>query len=145
MTEFRKADPASRKLAVVLLLTGTGIGALLIGGFDRYHGELLDWILVGPESAQKIKLALLSVAALQLAPLLALALYLWSLGERVRRSREFPPPGLRVLRDTPIVSGEKAIYRARLLRSLALTCGIAAVALCFLFWRVALLLGFRWT
>ena len=33
-----------------------------------------------------------------------LAAYLWSLGAKVLRAREFPPPGHRVIRDTPVIT-----------------------------------------
>jgi hypothetical protein len=111
---------------------------LLIVGFERYHTPLRDWILAEPEaSAQRVKLVLLLLAALLLAPLLAFAAYVWSLGERVLRAREFPPPGFRVIRDTPVIMGERAISRGRLLKVLALGCGIASVALGLLLWRLA--------
>src|SRR5262244_3776935 len=54
---------------------------------------------------------------------------------------EDPPPGLRVIRDTPIVTGERAVSRGRLLILLALGCGIASAALAVLLWRFGLLLG----
>jgi hypothetical protein len=74
-----------------------------------------DWVLADPKSsALRVKLVFLLPAAILLAPLFALAVYLWSLGGRVVRAREFPPPGLRLIPDTPIVTGEgqypEAVY-----------------------------------
>jgi hypothetical protein len=64
-------------------------------------------------------------------PLAGAALHLWSLGARVVRAARFPPPGLAVVRDTPVLTGEKAVVRGRLLRGLALVIGgsVAAVPL----------------
>lgn len=138
MTEIRKADFTVRRYAVLALLLGTCVGALLILCFERYHIELRDWILSEPEaSAQRAKLVLLGVAALLLAPLLGFAAYVWSVGSRAVRSREFPPAGVRVIRDTTVIRGESAVSRGRLLEALALGCGIAAVALALLLWRLA--------
>jgi len=142
MTPVREADPAVRRRAVLFLLAGTCVGALLIVGFERYHIPLRDWILAEPEaSAQRVKLVLLLLAALLLAPLIVFATYVWSLGERVLRAREYPPPGLCVIRDTPVITGERAISRGRLLKVLALGCGIASVGLGLLLWRLASLFG----
>ncbi len=142
MTDVRKADPAGRRRAVLLLLVGTCVGALLIVGFERYHIPVRDWILAEPEaSGQRAKLVLLLLAALLLAPLVVFAAYVWSLGERVLRAREYPPPGLRVIRDTRVMTGERAISRGRLLKMLALGCGIACVGLGLLLWRLASLFG----
>src|SRR5215468_8517262 len=142
MTEVRRAEPTARWMAALILVAGTCIGALLLVAFTRYRVALSDWVLADPgSSAQRVKLVLLLPAALLLAPLLALAVYLWALGGRVVRAREFPPPGLRVIRDTPIVTGERAVLRGRLLKVLALGCGIACAVLAVLPWRLGLLLG----
>lgn len=142
MTEVRRADPTARRTAILILVVGTCIGALLIVAFARYRVPLSDWVLADPgSSAQRLKLVLLLLAALLLAPLFAFAAYLWSLGGKVVRAQEFPPPGVRVIRDTPVVSGERAVSRGRLLKVLALGCGIAAAVLAVLLWRLTLLLG----
>jgi hypothetical protein len=86
-------------------------------------------------------LVLLLLAALLLAPLIVFAAYVWSLGERIFRAGEYPPPGLRVIRDTPVITGKRAISRGRLLKALALGCGIASVGLGLLLWRLASLFG----
>src|SRR5262249_31314295 len=52
---------------------------------------------------------------------------------------EDPPPGLRVIRDTPIVTGERAVSRGRLLILLALGCCIACALLAVLLWRLEVL------
>lgn len=140
MTNVRKADPIARRHTVLVLLVGTCVGVLLIVGFERYHIPLRDWILAEPEaSAQRVKLVVLLLAALLPAPLLAFAAYIWWLGERVLRAQEFPPPGFRVIRDTPVITGERAISRGRLFKVFALGCGIASVVLGLLLWQLALL------
>jgi|SRR5215471_13169770 len=142
MTEVRRADPAARRTAALVLVAGTCVGALLLVAFTRYRIPLSNWVLAGPgSSALRVKLVFLLVPALLLAPLIALAVYLWALGGRVVRGREFPPPGLRVIRDTPVVTGERAVFRGRLLKVLALSCGIASAALAVLFWQFGLLLS----
>jgi hypothetical protein len=113
------------------------VGAVLIAAFERYRIPLRDWLLADPDaSAQRAQLVMLIFAVLLLAPLLAFAAWLWSLGERVVRAREFPPPGLRLIRDTAVVNGEKAISRGRLLKALAIGFAFAALVLAVLLWRV---------
>src|SRR5215472_12823824 len=142
--EARRADAAARRTAALVLVAGTCVGALLLVAFTRYRVALSDWVLADPRSsAQRVKLVLLLPAAVLLAPLVALAVYLWALGGKVVRTREFPPPGLRVIHDTPIVTGERAVSRGRLLKVLALGCGIASAALAVLLWRFGLLLSSR--
>jgi len=138
MIDFRRADPAFRRRIVIVLLAGMFVGALLIVGFEQYRTQLREWILSEPGAlAQRANLVLLLLAVFLVAPPLGLAVYLWSLGERVLRTREFPPPGFRVIRDTPVITGEGAVSRGRMLEALALACGVASVALGFLLWRLA--------
>ena len=142
MTEFRRADPAARRHAVLLVAAAAVIGVLLIAGFERYRIPLRDWILADPGTApDRIKAVLFLLAALLSVPLLAFAVYLWALGARVIRAREFPPPGLRLIRDTPVITGEAALSRGRRLKILALGCVLASAVLVFLLWRLASVLG----
>ena len=122
MTEVRRADRAARRLAVVLVIVGVLAATLLIVGFERYGTPLRDWLLSGPgELGYRVRL--LSAAVLS-APLVAFAVYLWSLGAKVLRARQFPPPGYRVIRETPVIGGQAAVLRGRGLKVLAVCLGV---------------------
>ena len=56
-------------------------------------------------------------------------------GAKVLRAEQFPPPGYRVIRDTPVIGGQAAMSRGRALQMLALWLGAASALLCFLLWR----------
>jgi ABC-type spermidine/putrescine transport system permease subunit II len=49
MTDVRRADPAARRLAVLVLLVATLVGAALIVAFERYRVPLREWVLSEPE------------------------------------------------------------------------------------------------
>ncbi len=138
MTEVRRADPAARRQAVLLIILGALVGTLLIVGFERYRTPLRDWLLSEPgEMAHRVKLVFLLSAAVLSAPLVAFAVYLWSFGAKVLRARQFPPPGFRVIRDTPVIDGRAAVLRGRGFKVLALCLGVACVLLWLLLWRLA--------
>jgi hypothetical protein len=80
MTQVRRADPAARRTLALVLVIGTGVGALLIAAFTRYRIPSSDWVLA--DRAQRIELVFVILTALGSLPLLGLAVYLWSLGER---------------------------------------------------------------
>jgi hypothetical protein len=143
VTDVRRADPTARRQAGLVLAVGALVGALVIAGFERYRIPLRDWMAEPGASAQRVQWVFVALAACLVAPLLAFSAYVWSLGARVRRAREFPPPSLRVIRDTPLITGERAISRARLLQVIALGCGVASLALGLLLCRLAWLLGSR--
>ena len=135
MTEVRRADPVVRRQAVLLVVLGTVVGALMILGFERYRTPLRDWLLSEPgEQARRVKLVFSLMAALLSAPLVAFAAYLWSLGAEVVRAGVFPPPGYRVIRDTPVIAGPAAVLRGRGLKALAVCLGVASALLWLLLW-----------
>ena len=142
MTNLRRADPAARRKLALVLIVGACVGAILIVAFERYRIPLSDWLLADPgTSTKRARLAFLVLVALLLAPLLAFAVYLWSLGGRVLRAQEFPPPGLGVIRDTAVITGARAVSRGRLLKALALACAIGCAVLGCLLWRFESLLS----
>lgn len=138
MPKLLTADPAARRQAVLLVILGAIAAALLILGFERYQTPLRDWLLSGPgEPAHRAKVVFLSLAAVLCAPMVMFAIYLWSLGGRVLRARQFPPPGYRVVHDTPVIEEQAAVSRGRGLKLLALCLGAGSVLLLLSFWRLA--------
>ena len=141
MTEVRRADPSARRQAVLLIIFGALVGALLIVAFERYRTPLRDWLLSEPgELGYRVRLVFFLFAVL-LAPLVAFAVYFWSLGVKVLHTQQFPPPGARVIRDTPVIGGQAAVLRGQGLKVFAICLGVASALFCLLFVRLASLLG----
>ncbi len=61
--------------------------------------------------------------------LCACGAYMLRLGTRVRRERRYPPPGMRVIRDTPVLTDDRAGRVGRILIVLSIL--LAAMALYF--------------
>jgi len=104
MTDVRRADPAARRQAVLFVVVGTFVGALLIVAFERYRIPLRDWVVAEGASAQRVEVVFLLLAVLLLVPLLAFAAYLWSLGEGFSERESFHPRGFAffaILRSSP--------------------------------------------
>jgi len=138
MTDIRRADPAARRRAGLFIGIAMIIGALVLIALEHYRVPLREWLLAeAGKTGERVGLIILLFAAISVTPLLAFAAYAWSLGGRILRAREFPPPGVSVIRGTRVIRGEAADSRGRRLRLLAVACGIGAVALGFLLWRLA--------
>lgn len=138
MSDVRKADPALRRRMLLFVALAVIVAALLIFFLERYRAPLREWLLAEPGmTAQRGGMIITLLAVLSVAPLIGFAVYLWSIGGRALRAREFPPPGLRVIRDTRMITGEAAVSRAHQLKLLAVGCLIASVALALLLWRLA--------
>jgi hypothetical protein len=133
--EIQKADPQARRRAILILTLGTVIGCVLILLLEHHGPALRDWITQDPEKlAARAQSGLLISIALVSVPLLAFAAYLWRLGSRIARAERFPPPGLTVVRDTPVLRGRPARRRGRLAQALAGCLAFMACALPVVFW-----------
>jgi hypothetical protein len=142
MAEVLRADSAARKRVVLLIILGAFTGTVLIIGFEHYRTPLRNWLLSEPgELAHRVRLLFLLSSALLSAPLLAFAVYLWFIGAKVQRARQFPPPGFRVIRDTPVTGGEAAVARGRGFKVLALCLAMVSALLWLLLWRLAWLVS----
>jgi hypothetical protein len=134
MNEVRRADASLVRRVSLFAVVGTVLGAGGIALFDRDRAALLAWVAADPQPRARLLLGAVALAAV--APLLAFAVYVWRIGARILEAGQFPPPGLRVVRDTAIVTGQPAIMRGRLLRALAVTLAGGAVGLAVLLWRL---------
>ena len=93
MSDVRRADATLRWQVLLILIVAACVGAVLIIGFERYRIPLREWVLEEPASAHRLKIVFLLLAAFLIAPLLAIATYVWSLGEQVIRARRISATG----------------------------------------------------
>lgn len=134
MSDIQRADPEARRRALIVLVFMTAVGGLLIAAFEHFRGPLGEWMRSDPaQTTQRAKWIVFASALLLVVPALGIAVYLWRLGARVLAARRFPPTGVRVIRDTPIVEGDAAAARGQALQILAVCLGVGACVLCLFF------------
>ena len=138
MNEIQKADPDARRRAFLLIVFAAALGGFLISGFEHLREPFREWLTSEPaETARRARLAL-SVSILVLStPAIAIAIYFWLLGRKVLKAEQFPPPGVRVFRDTPVVRGPAAVTRGHAIQIFAVCLGVAAGVLCLFIWWFA--------
>ena len=141
INEIRKADPGARRRAILVVVLGAAVGGLLIAGFEHFREPFRDWLISDPaETARREKLAIYASVVVLCVPVMAAAAYFWLLGAKVLRAQQFPPPGFRVIRDTPVIDGRGAVTRGHVLQVVAVCQGLGAAGLCwFLLWLVGTL------
>jgi hypothetical protein len=137
MTEVHKGDPNAARTALTIVVGGTLVGALLIWALSGRQSQLEIW--VEQNRSTRLPMAIGAVALLSVGPVLGFAVYFWSLGQRVIHAQRYPPPGLRVVHDTPVVVGDLAVRRGQWIRTLAALVGMAGLLLGVMFWRFALM------
>ncbi len=73
---------------------------------ERQQPRVVLWVLE----------AVVAVIFLSVVPL---AVYLYWLGRQVVRHRQLPPPGMKVIVDTRVIEGDRAVMRGRIVMALA--------------------------
>ncbi len=132
--EIQKADPAARRQGILLAVFAAAAGALLLAGFEHFREPLHEWLSAEPaETASRAKLALYAAVLILCAPVIALSVYLWLVGARVLRAQQYPPPGFRVIRDTPVIRGSGATTRGHAIQVLAVCLGVSVAVLALFF------------
>ena len=128
MKEILKADPAARRRAILLAAVLVVAGAVLAGFLQSFNDRLGVLAESDPQRAlERGSDLLLALTAAFMVMTLALAIWLYRLGRNIERSGRFPPAGARVVRDTPVMSGPKAVAKGRLTRWLAIGLGVVSV------------------
>ena len=112
--EIQHADPVARRRVLIAVLVIVVLGSIGWAALQAWLDGLRS--LPAAEAQRSLATALqLLVAHLGLG-VAGLAIYILFLASRTRRALRYPPPGSSVVRDTPVVVGDRARVRATLLR-----------------------------
>ncbi len=126
-----RADPAMRRKAVLIVIAGTVAAIVAIGyGLPWLERWVTDAIVAGNIAARRAVCLGAGAAVIGLALVVAVSgVNMVRIGRRVTGAGRFPPPGLRVLRDTRVVAGRQAVIIGRLQATLGLVILGCAAAL----------------
>ncbi|MDY0165218.1 MAG: hypothetical protein RBS80_01655 [Thermoguttaceae bacterium] len=124
MPEIMRADPRQRKLAVFLILTIMAGGGIMLWWLDR-RLDVIDRLAEEnlPAAAEKALSLVVTAVVFMGVTLVGTGLYLFRLGVQINRAGRFPPPGMKVIRNTVVRTGA----RAELLANMALVASLLAV------------------
>jgi hypothetical protein len=105
------------------------------------ESQLEAWLR--EDFALRMTLLIAAMMIFASGPPLALAIYLWRFGNRVIASARFPPPGTRLVRDAPVITGKSAQSRGRALRMFAATLAVSALLIAATLVRFGILVWTR--
>jgi hypothetical protein len=138
MAEIQKADPRLRRTGLVVVGAAAILGVLLMSIAASLRPDFEAW--VRQDLTVRVRMVMIALTLLTAGPALGMAGYLWHLGHRIIRAERYPPPGLRVVRDTLVVSGQAAGRRGRLMQGFGAVIGLASLLLAFFLVRLLALL-----
>ena len=130
------ADKGLRKKFILFLVLVTIAFIALEPHIKGYMDQIDQLSKKDPELAYKKGMSLLkwSMGVVFLL-LLGMGVYLGLLARRILRSGQYPPPGMRVIRDTRLRTGNQAKVSA--ISLIVLSCVLIVLAFLFLYWPYA--------
>ncbi len=99
-----QANSRHRNIVLIVLAVSTVVAAVLLAYVQPWAQRVARE--AEPRSALRTMRILLTAIFLSTVPL---AVYIWLFGRRVIGSRQMPPPGALVLKDTKVVRGDRAV------------------------------------
>ncbi len=134
MPQIQPADYKARRRAILIISVAAVVGCLSIVAFEAYQPDLETWLWEEPERVREKLNWIPMVFAVLSIPALVAALHIWRIGQSIINARRFPPPGMPVAVDSPIITGKKAVYRGWFFRFFSLFLFLSAVAVPVVFW-----------
>lgn len=110
-----KADKRARMLVIIAWIACVCVGVALIRWVLPWGQGQLEQ--AEPEDALHVIQLVIGFIFLSVIPF---GVYLFRLGCRVVTHRQMPPPGTKVIIDTKVLEGDKAVIRGRLIMVIAL-------------------------
>jgi cytochrome bd-type quinol oxidase subunit 2 len=135
-TDVIPADKALRKKVILFLIIVVLTSLVLEPHFKAYMDQLSQLSKEDPDLAlEKTMLLLKWSLRVVFVALVGMGAYLILLARRTLRSDQYPPPGMRVIRDTRLRTGNQAKKAA--ISLIVLAALFIAVAFFFLCWPYA--------
>lgn len=121
--EIVPADKRLRRWAILVAVLLTAAGLVVIGVL---HGQLQELDKQAAENLQAAKETAIRLTAIVAwvggLGFVGMGAWFWWLGRHINRADRFPPPGMKVIKDTSVRTGSKARTLANLAQLAALLC-----------------------
>ena len=138
---IQKADPAARRKAMIMVLVAFVFGVSVIAAFDHFQVDIESWAVNNLDFLLEHTYLIFMVFLVLVLPVLGAGVYFLVFANRIARAQRFPPPGCAVSRDTVVLEGARAVWRARVIQltSILLLCAAAStpVVMWYILQRIA--------
>ena len=122
---------------MIMILLAAAAGPVFIFSVVSRLDAIRDWLAEDPSQAHERFRYVAAALSLGLAvPILWFSIDSWVLAGRIRKAGRFPPPGMRVGRDTVIAHGPQAQRRATFLQWLVIVLVLSTAGFIAALWRL---------
>jgi hypothetical protein len=136
MENIQLADPNARRKAILVVCVAALLGVCAGLIFNSLQDDLQPWLEGNLHLLLANTMIIFVFSLVVVLPILASGIYLLLLGTRSVRAQRFPPPGVAVVRDTPVLEGAAGIRRGRVIQILSLLLLCCAGAIPVVLWLI---------
>lgn len=136
MKQIQKADPATRRLTIRLVVVMFVVGISMISLLEINQQNISHWFEANIDDMVNNAWLVIIACLVMIAPIVIFALYLFQFGLSCIRSRRFPPPETRVIRDTPILEGDTGARRGQIIVGLSIMLKLLSLGFVIVLWRL---------
>lgn len=129
--EIQIADPAARKRAIWLVFALIAIAGVIVFFLNSRESQINQWMANNAQSWVARPEILWLTAFVLTLPLLGGAVYVYRQGIRIVQAQRIPAPGQKVIKDTPVITGKKAIRQGRAMKFMAILMALFALGVPF--------------
>jgi cytochrome bd-type quinol oxidase subunit 2 len=138
MPETEPADRQQRRVAFIVLAVGLVVGVIVLLLAQAHLREIEDLIERDRDAGTSALIETIRWFIVFLViPMAGLLGYLAWFALRIIRGQRFPPLGTRVLRNTAVLEGRRAVVRGWILALVTLLTALAVLQLAVALWALA--------
>ena len=137
-SEIQLADPAARKRAIWIAIVAISAAGVLALVAHFKEGQVVAWLTENSDTMIRQPGIVFAVVFIAMLPLVCFSAYMFNQARKIIRSERIPPPGQKVIKDTPVITGRKALRQGRILRILTII--MTVFFLLVPFWVVMILM-----
>lgn len=135
--ETQRADPRLQRQAVIVVVLTLIACAVVLLALQSWVDEVRQLYGSDVERLKELLATTLFWSTNTISVLiLVLAAYFWRLGNHVREAMQYPPPGVRVIRNTVVQRGKAAVRRGKILQMLSVALVVSVLGLMTASWRL---------
>jgi len=136
MSEIQRADRNARQKTIKCILVMMVVFAPTIYWLNSNMEFIEEWIAEPDETVKRIKFIFSILIAIGATLLLVASIYIFRLANAVLRSGRYPPPNIKVIRDTRIRHDVTARRIGRLMQGFGMITLVFLVAIIMLGWTL---------
>ncbi len=136
MSEIQRADPNARQKTIKYILVMIVVFAPTIYWLNDNMKFIEKWVAEPDETVKRIKIILSILITIGATLLLVASIYIFRIANAVLGSGRYPPPNIKVIRDTRIRHGVTARRIGRLMQGFGMITLVFLVGIVMLGWTL---------